>query len=85
MLVLKDTIERRGILQPNKGKSLISRLSSKTKKKCRKIESSADNDTSRVVSTEVTLHPAKKKKCGRTRRRDDTSTSHDLSSLGDLK
>ena len=45
--------------------SLISKLHPKNKKKRRKRESSTYSSSSRGVSLEVTLHPAKKKKCGR--------------------
>ena len=60
--------------------SLFSKLHSKSKKKCRKRESSTDSLSSREVSPEVTLYPAKKKKYDKRRRRNHTSTSRDSSS-----
>ena len=56
--------------------SLISKLHPKSKKKRRKSESSIDSSSFREVSPEVALYQAKKKKYGKRRRGNHTSTSN---------
>ena len=60
--------------------SLISKLHPKSKKKRRKREYSTDSSSSREVSPEVTLYPAKTKKYGKRKRRNHPLTSRELSS-----
>ena len=60
--------------------SLISKLHPESKKERRKRESFTDNSSSREVSPEVTLYPAKKKKYGKRKRRNHTTSSRDSSS-----
>ena len=84
LLVLNVTSVRRRNLQLKKSKNLPQVLFQscirKVKKKHRKRESSTDCSFSREVSPEVTLYPVKKRKCGKTRRRNHTATSSDSSS-----
>ena len=82
LLALKDTRARRGNLHLKKGKNLPQVLFQSCIRKAKRNverESSTDSSSSREVSPEVTLYPAKKKKYGKRRRRNHT-TSRDSSS-----
>ena len=83
LLVLRDTRARRENLHPKKDKNLPQVLFQSYNQKVKRNverESSTDSSSSREVSPEVTLYPAKKKKYGERRRRNHTSTSRDSSS-----
>ena len=83
LLVLRDTRARRENLHPKKDKNLPQVLFQSYNQKVKRNverESSTDSSSSREVSPEVTLYPAKKKKYGKRRRRNHTSTSRDSSS-----
>ena len=82
LLALKDTRARRGNLHPKKDENLPQVLFQSCIRKAKRNverESSTDSSSSREVSPEVTLYPAKKKKYGKRRRRNYT-TSRDSSS-----